>query len=795
MDPQGTFEEELARLAGDLRALRLDRGAPTYRRVQARAADCLTGIRLPAATQSDAFRGKRLLGFDLLMGLVRVLLAYDSYGRERPVPPHNSAALQPWRDRWRAVAALRPPRGAGPAARSKAAPAKAGDSDPLPVLAPVPAAVPPPVAALTARPTPIPVTTATPPPAAAPVRSAHESGFALAHLLTADNGHVWGLTFSPDGRSLAATDQPGNVRLWDLVNGRPAGARHTGKAHAHCLAFSPDGRILAVGHGDHSVHLWDAATLDPLGPPLRGHTGTVSALVFSPDGRTLVSGAAVDGTMLRWDVSTGEPTGPPLTGHRGRILALGHLRDGRLLAAMCGNSLVELWDPVAGTTVGEAALSHGGEVVAAAFSADGRLLATAGEGAHARLWDTVTGRPVGPALAWAAGLVWDVAFSPDGRLLAAADNGGTVQLWDTGTGTPVGRPLSGDAGRLQNVVFSPDGRSLAASGEGDTVVVHSLDRPLRPAPLPPLAARALGGLLYGGTAVPLPALAGGTGESLGRLAFSPDGNRIFAVGGSRRLTVWDPVAGRNLPDDTLACPPGNRWGLTFSPVGGQAAIWTRMADPWTPLRDRLSLIKELAFAPDGRFVAVVEADGRMRLWNGAGDRPTGEGFAGTEEVTGVICVPDGSLLVLAVGDGVVRWDPATGLQRGLVMQRHEAPVRALACSPDSRLLASGDAAGTVLLSGTDGRYHPGPDGHPGEINDLAFSPDGTVLAIAGSDGLRLWNPLTREPVAVLLGHGCPAHGVAFSPDGGLLAATGPDGTVRLWLSPRSPRDTGRGPAP
>jgi hypothetical protein len=104
------------------------------------------------------------------------------------------------------------------------------------------------------------------------------------------------LGFSPSGKVLVLGGQYRSLQLWDAAQGiKVANLNASGP-----FAFSPDGRLLATAGESASVKLWEVATGKPV-TELRGHAGSVVALLFAPDGRMLASGAT-DHTTLLWDV-------------------------------------------------------------------------------------------------------------------------------------------------------------------------------------------------------------------------------------------------------------------------------------------------------------------------------------------------------------------------------------------------------------------------------------------------------------------------------------------------------------
>ncbi len=82
----------------------------------------------------------------------------------------------------------------------------------------------------------------------------------LGRPLTGPAGYVYSVSFSPDGRTLAAGVTDGTVWLWRVTDpARPSlVASLTGPAHAvYSVAFAPGGATLAAGSADGTVRLWD----------------------------------------------------------------------------------------------------------------------------------------------------------------------------------------------------------------------------------------------------------------------------------------------------------------------------------------------------------------------------------------------------------------------------------------------------------------------------------------------------------------------------------------------------------
>ncbi|RYP52195.1 hypothetical protein DL768_002637 [Monosporascus sp. mg162] len=142
--------------------------------------------------------------------------------------------------------------------------------------------------------------------------------------------------------------------------------------------------------------------------------------------------------------------------------------------------------------------------------------------------------------------------------------------------------------------------------------------------------------------------------------------------------------------------------------------------------------------------------------------------------------PDGKLVAAGSGDSTVKvWDVATEALQTL--KGHSGSVKGVAFSSDNKLIASGSYDGTIKLwnvaTGTPQRTL----NHSELILTVAFSSDSNLVASGSySNTIKLWDVATGALQQTLKGHSRSVSGVAFSPDNKLLASCSWDSTIKLW---------------
>ena len=261
--------------------------------------------------------------------------------------------------------------------------------------------------------------------------------------ISGHSGFLCGIDFRPGANEAYCRTELPKDSIWDPGAGSGVRRMHGPDGGAYGAAIDRTGTRLATAGSDGQVKVWNVVE-GRLDHVFQAHQGWVSDVAFSPGGDQLAS-AGKDGMVRIWSVERSQVAPPEtrvpslvIAGECGWVLGIAWSADGKRLAAAGKNGTVRVWD-LSQTPPGRPVIfrGHENEVCCVAFHPRGTTIASGGADRFVRIWDAATGveRLHFPA---AGSRLNAISYSPDGTKLATGSLDGPVGLWDATTGMPVG---------------------------------------------------------------------------------------------------------------------------------------------------------------------------------------------------------------------------------------------------------------------------------------------------------------------------------------------------------------------
>ncbi|MFI5355725.1 MAG: WD40 repeat domain-containing protein [Opitutales bacterium] len=272
------------------------------------------------------------------------------------------------------------------------------------------------------------------------------------------------LAWRPDGQALATGGQDGKVKFWDPTAGQHVASVELGGAWVEHLAWRPTGAVtwLAAAAGRR------LRALRPDGTVLHAFADapkSISALAWQPAGGCVA--VSYFGGVCLWDADDfiAQKEFPYNNG----IHALVWSPDGRWLVSGNQDPSVHLWVPAEDMELQMS--GYEGKVKELAFDQTSRWLATGGS-RDCCVWDCAGTGPEGrePAMLPHDAKICAVAFQSRHGLLATASQDGVVMLWSPERKQPLRATVKMPAAATK-LVWSPDDTLLAIGSEQGTIYV------------------------------------------------------------------------------------------------------------------------------------------------------------------------------------------------------------------------------------------------------------------------------------------------------------------------------------
>jgi WD40 repeat protein len=453
---------------------------------------------------------------------------------------------------------------------------------------------------------------------------------------TTHTGPISAVRFDPSSTRALTASWDGTARIWDLDTGKPLAVlalpHSPGEPYPliESAAFSPKGEFVICGYRDGYARIWKSDGTGPL-IQLEGHAGPVTSVSFSPDGKKVVTGSE-DLSARVWNVRVpadgsarpgeeGDITvvlSAVLRGHTGAVTAVDFSPDGTKIVTASQDGTARVWRSESSEPriLGR----HEKTVQSVAFSPDGKSVVSSSDDGTAKVWSLDEASLQRSSDAKAASKVFQgpsyvrsVAFSPDGTKVVAGSEDGTFCIWNPDTDHKNFRQELSD---VLSVAFTPDGAGIITGTRDNRARVWLLHEAKdRDKPLLTLD---------------------GHQDWVWRAAFSRDGSRVVTASNDGTARIWAidwSTQGPVLKGTPVVLPRTDRvLGAAFSPDGervatasgdGKARIWKVNGSTATLQREfqHSGEVWQVAFSSDGKWLLTASTDKTARIWSTEGGEP------------------------------------------------------------------------------------------------------------------------------------------------------------------------------
>lgn len=299
-------------------------------------------------------------------------------------------------------------------------------------------------------------------------------------------------TFSPDGKSIAASSDDMSVTILDAKNGQTikriegylkqvdkGGLDYDPNSRwdyyikrytdlKNDFVISPDGKYLIKGKIGSLARMWELRT-GMIAQEFKGHEKAVLCMTFSEDGSKLLTGSA-DNTIKVWDTSTGEELAT-LKGHRELVFSVRFNESQDKIISGSWDGTIRVWSASDYSQLQYLTLEKASSYDTHFFNDDIYAL-SAGLDKSLRLWEIDSKQAV-REFTGHTDIIHSVAKHPYSPQIASVSWDGKIKIWDVASGLQT-KKYDHHKGPVYGVAYNASGTEIATGGADRKIFITDL---------------------------------------------------------------------------------------------------------------------------------------------------------------------------------------------------------------------------------------------------------------------------------------------------------------------------------